>query len=164
MMRARVGSGVTVALLFVLAFAAAGCSGGASKPAIPDRCGSLANFAESARQFAAFLAARSFNLEKFAKGDWVRFQLLEIASSPPDEIRADVHVLADASAKFVDATSSVDLSNLDRESLEKLQEFWTKIDQKGSRRPRRTSPPGFERPARSQANTIASPRRRPTLG
>jgi len=121
---------VIVALLFDLVFAAAGCGGGGPKPAAADRCGSLANFAESARQFVAFLAARRFNVDKFAKGDWMRFQLLEIAGSPPDEIRDDVHVLGDASAKFVDALSSVDVSNLDQESLEQLQEFWTKIDQK----------------------------------
>jgi hypothetical protein len=127
-MRARVGT--VVVLLCVLASGAAGCSGRSSKPAAAaDKCGSLANFAESARQFAAFLAERSFDIDKFAEGDWVRFQLLEIGSRPPDEIRDDVHVLADASSKFVDAISGVDLTNLDQESLENLQEFWAGIDQ-----------------------------------
>jgi hypothetical protein len=128
-MRARIGTVVIAALLCVLAFGAAGCSGGGSKPAAPDKCGSLAEFAESARQFATFLAGRSFDIGKFAEGDWVRFQVLDLASSPPDEIGDDVHVLADASSKFVDAIAGVDLSNLDQESLEKLQEFWTGIDQ-----------------------------------
>jgi hypothetical protein len=128
-MKARVRIIAIVALLCLLAFGAAGCSGGGSKPTVaPDRCGSLANFAESARQFATFLAGRSFDIDKFAKGDWVRFQLLEIGSPPPDEIRDDVHVLADASSKFVAAISGVDYTNLDQE-LEKLQEFWAKIDQ-----------------------------------
>jgi hypothetical protein len=128
MMRARVGAVLIVALFSLLAFGAAGCSGGGSEPAASRKCRSLANFAESVQQFATFLAGRRFDIARFAEEDWVRFQALDLFA-PPDEIRDDVHVLAVSSAKFVDAIAGVDLSNLDQESLEELQVLWTEIDQ-----------------------------------
>jgi hypothetical protein len=163
-MNARVRIIAIVALLCLLAFGAAGCSGGGSKPTVaPDRCGSLANFAESARQFATFLAGRSFDIDKFAKGDWVRFQLLEIGSRPPDEIRDDVHVLADASSKFVAAISASTTRTSIRNHSRSFRSSGRRSISRGSGRPRTTTPPGSRRSARSQSNRIAPPRRRLTL-
>jgi hypothetical protein len=60
-----------------------------------------------------------------------------------------VHVLADASSKFVDAIAGVELSNLDQESLEKLHEFWTENDQQRVTQAQNISA-WCRRPARSQ--------------
>ena len=115
------------AISCVLALTATGCGNGGSESAASRECRGLKNFAESAHEFATFLAAKRFNLQKF-DAKWVGFQVVD-GPDAPDAIRADVHVLADASSKFVDAIARVDVSNLDQESLDELQELWTKIDQ-----------------------------------
>jgi hypothetical protein len=125
-MRARAGTVLVVAIFSVLAFARTGCGSESSESAASRECRSLANFAKSARQFARFVSARSFDNENF-EGDWVGFQALD-AFNPPNEIRNDVHVLAEASAKFVDALVGVDVASPD--PLESLQKLWTRNDQK----------------------------------
>ncbi len=130
-MRARVGTVVTFAFLCVLAFAAAGCSGGlgGSESRASSKCRGLAHVADAAQKFSTFLTGSNLDPKKFVEEfhDFAFFRYVGIVGGAPDEIRGDMQVLDDAFQKYVDAFAAWEPANLDqagkldRKALEKLQ-------------------------------------------
>jgi hypothetical protein len=63
--------------------------------------------------------------------DFAAFRFLDLVSEVPIEIRADVQVLDDASEKYVDVISDLEIpeANLDRTTLEKFQHPSIDVDE-----------------------------------
>jgi hypothetical protein len=134
-LRARIRTVLTVAVLGLLAFAVAGRGGGGSGSAAASKCRGLAHLAEAAQKFSTFLTGSNPDPETFVEEfhDFAVFRFLNLVGGAPDEIRDDINVLDDAFQKYVDAVADLDLppGNLDQKALEKLdQKALEKLDQK----------------------------------